>query len=275
MVKLPKTISLVLLASLLLLAAINFTVLNVKAQNQATVTILPALGGNTDPANGTYQYNDGASVTITPNANGQNGFTFSYWLISTPSGARTSTDIPLTLTVSAGSTYTIQPVFLVIQPIGVQNLPKNLSAAAIVVILPAVGGKTTPAPGTYAFDNASSLNITATPTSGWTFSHWAITGSDVTTGHGSIPTNLEPTNNPYNVNHGYGNTYYYQPVFTQTNASPTLTPTSTSSQSPTPSASSPSPSPTVPELSALTFGILLLAMIPVVIAAGKRRLLLK
>jgi hypothetical protein len=268
MMKLTKTISLAILTSLLLLAAMNYTVLNVKAQNQATVTILSSIGGITDPANGTYQYNDGATVTITPTADGQSGFTFANWIISTPSGTRISLVVPLTFTVSAGSTYTVQAVFQVIQPIGVQNLPKNLSTAAIVVILPAAGGTTIPAPGTYAFDNATSLNITAMPNSGWTFSHWVISGSDVTTGHGSIPTNLEPTDNPYNINHGYGNTYAYQAVFTQTSASPTPT-----SQSPTPT--SPSPSPTIPELSGIAIGILLLAMIPVVIAVGKRRLILK
>jgi hypothetical protein len=124
-----------------------------------------------------------------------------------------------------------------------------MSNLAIVVILPAAGGTTTPSPGTYAFDNASSLNLTATPDSGWAFSHWVISGN--ITSHGAAPLNLEPTDNPYNVNHGYGATFYYQPVFTQTNE--------------------PTPSPSIPEVSAVALAGLVLALIPVVLFARKRK----
>ena len=89
------------------------------------------------------------------------------------------------------------------------------------------------------------------PNNGWQFSHWVISGSDVTTGHGSIPTNLEPTDNPYNVDHGYGNTYYYQPVFTQSDTT--------------------SPSPTIPELPAVLLIAVLVAMIPIVLVARRTR----
>ena len=119
------------------------------------------------------------------------------------------------------------------------------------MVLPAAGGTTIPAPGTYALANATSLQLTAMPDNGWQFSHWVISGSDVTTGHGSAPTNLEPTDNPYNVNHGYGNTYNYQPVFTQSGST--------------------SPSPTVPELSAVLLIAVLVAMIPIVLVARRSR----
>ena len=249
MVKTSKVISLVLLSSLLLLTALSFTAVNVNAQSKANVNILGSIGGDTNPTAGNYSYDDGTSVTLTATAN--TGAFFSYWIISTDSQSRQSSTNPLTFTVSAGSTYDIQPVFTIIQTVGSQvGLPTNNPNTALVTILSASGGTTIPAPGTYAFTNLTAFNITAMPDNGWQFSHWVISGSDITTGHGSIPTNLEPTDNPYNVNHGYGSIYSYQPVFTQTNASP---------------------SPTIPEFSALGLVAILVAMIPFVLVARKRR----
>ena len=50
--------------------------------------------------------------------------------------------------------------------------------------------------------------------SGWTFSHWVISGPNLS--HGGYPYTATPTENPYNVNHGYGNRYDYQAVFVPT-----------------------------------------------------------
>lgn len=243
-----KFVGLILLVSLLLLAAISFSVTNVEAQSKATVNVLDSIGGTTDPAAGTYSYNDGASVTFT--ALPGSAAIFSNWIISTDAGSRQSTDNPLTFPVSGGTTYNLQPVFNIIQPVGSANLPKDNTTLAIVVVLGAAGGTTNPGPGSYGFTNATSLNLTAVPNSGWQFSHWVISGQ--ITSHGSAPVNLEPTNNPYNVNHGYGATYYYQPVFTQTSGL--------------------LPSPSVPELSVFALILLIGAMIPVVLVARKHRL---
>lgn len=115
-----------------------------------------------------------------------------------------------------------------LEPIPGQPLPENLAEAAIINILPSAGGTTTPKAGAYVMANASSFNLQATPLQGWTFSHWVISAPPgVTTSHGSEPANLEPTANPYNVNHGYGATYNYQAVFTQTSGTQTATPTPT------------------------------------------------
>ena len=97
----------------------------------------------------------------------------------------------------------------------------NYATAAIVVVLSAVGGTTSPAPGTYALENATSLQLTATPDSGWIFDHWVIGGYPLT--HGAYSFTDTPTDNPYNVNHGYGNTYTYQPVFSPTSTTYTNT----------------------------------------------------
>lgn len=251
----PKTkhVGLVLLSSLLLLAASVIYAGNALAQNQATVTILQAIGGTTSPAAGTSSFNDGTSVTITATAT-DNGYAFSNWLISTGTDVRVSSDNPLTFTASGGTTYTIQPIFTVIQPINITSVRQNLADAAIVVILAAAGGTTIPRAGAYAFTNATSFNITAMPDNGWKFSHWVISG-DTTVSHGGTPVNLEPTDNPYNVNHGYGSTYYYQAVFTQSGAS-----------------TSPGPSTTIPEFPIYAILLIIGAMvIPVVVLARKRR----
>jgi hypothetical protein len=98
-----------------------------------------------------------------------------------------------------------------------------LSKAAIVQILPSAGGTTIPNAGTYALANAEKFDLIAMPNEGWKFLHWTICGTD--TGHGSSPTNWSPTDNPYNVNHGYGATYIYQAVFVPVGSTePTPTP---------------------------------------------------
>jgi hypothetical protein len=70
--------------------------------------------------------------------------------------------------------------------------------------------------------------LTATPSSGWQFSHWVISGQPMN--HGIYDFTATPSDNPYTVDHGYGNTYAYQPVFTPVGSS-----------TPTPSGATPTP----------------------------------
>ena len=132
------------------------------------------------------------------------------------------------MALTGGTTYTIQPNFDLIAPPG-GNLPTNMTNAAIIVVLASAGGSTSPAPGTYAVSNASTLQLKATANSGWQFSHWTICGNSIS--HGGYPLNYAPTDNPYTVGHGYGYTYYYQPIFNQV-GSPTASPTASTSSSP-------------------------------------------
>jgi hypothetical protein len=216
-----KLLTLILLAALAL-AALSPTLL-VNAQAQATVIIVDSVGGTTNPT-GTTTYPDGSEVQLTATADPD--FVFNFWIISTDAGSANIFDNPTSLTVAGGTTYTVEPVFQTVQsPIGGQ-IPSNLQTAAIIVVLPSAGGTTSPAPGTYAIDNAANAMLTATANSGWTFSHWTICGTDIN--HGGAPTNWSPTENPYNVNHGYGYTYFYQAVFTPVGSNeptPTATPT--------------------------------------------------
>jgi len=241
-----------ILASILLLAIVNLGAIVVNAQGQETVTILDAIGGTTDPAAGSYQYADGTTQTFTATAD--NSYIFAGWTILSSGGSSISTSNPLSLPIVSGSSYSIQANFdPILLPPGQIGLPTSMASAAIVVVLASAGGTVNPPPGTYALDNATSLNLSATANSGWTFSHWVISGS--ITSHGDAPTNLTPTDNPYNVNHGYGSIYQYQAVFTPT------------------SSGSPGPSPTVPEFSAIYVGIVAVALLAIALGtfAVKRR----
>ncbi len=242
----PKqnTFGLIFLASLLLLSAIAMS--TVQAQNQATVNILETSGGTLDPAPGTYTYNDNETVTVTATPDVA-GISFSFWVIDTPAGSRTSTESPLTFSVVGGTTYTVQAIFQVTETIS-QAPPTNMANDAVVVVASATGGTTIPAPGRYALADATSLNLTAMPNDGWSFSHWVITGN--ITSHGTSPLDLEPTDNPYNVNHGYGQTYTYTPVFVQSGASP---------------------SPTIPEFSGWILIALLVAALPLALLVKRTK----
>lgn len=212
-----------------LVLAISAFLTSVNAQDTATVTVNSANGGTTD-VTGTTNYNAGDTVTIT--ALPDNDFAFVNWLVSSSDGTGDTqpTDNPLTFTAASGATYTITPVFAVPQPIPGRPLPTDLSTAAIVIIFPSAGGVTTPGPGTYALADASNFDLYAIPNSGWQFAYWTICGTNAS--HGTAPVNWTPAENPYNVNHGYGDTYRYQAIFTPTGSSPQ--PTNAPTATPTP-----------------------------------------
>jgi hypothetical protein len=232
MVKSKKIFALTLLTSLLVVAA--FASVNVKAQTQATVIVTPSLGGTTDPS-GTTTYADGTQVTFTATPDPTS--VFQYWVVATSEGSSVVSENPIVIPVVGGTTYNVQAIFSpLLPPPGVSNLPNDMATAAIVVVLAGAGGSTAPVPGTYAMADATSLMLTATPDSGWVFSHWVISGPNLS--HGGYPFTATPTDNPYTVDHGYGNTFSYQPVFTPEGTT--------------------EPTPTVPEFSSIaTIGIAL------------------
>jgi hypothetical protein len=197
-----------LLATLLVASAF---MMSVNAQTQATITMLPSVGGTTDPAAGTTTYNDGQVVTLTATPDAGNAF--QNWIISTPGATLNDPNPTTTVTVAAGTTYTIQAVFQAVSLLpNVPYAPFVAGTDAVIGILASAGGTTTPSPGLYYLTNATSFNLQATAASGWQFSHWIIYGPNLS--HGGYPYTATPTNNPYNVNHGYGNRYDYQAVFT-------------------------------------------------------------
>lgn len=225
-----------ILAAFAITAASSYV--TVKAQANGSITMFAAGGGSTDPAAGTQSYPAGTVVSLTATAGP--GFLFVEWDIVTSAGGTVDSNNPTTLTVAAGTDYAIDPVFNVIQQAIPTAPTTNFNTAAIVVVLAAVGGTTTPVAGTYALANAASFNIQANAASGFTFDHWVIGGSPMN--HGAYAFTDTPTTNPYNVNHGYGNTYTYQAVFKPTGSTT---------------------SPTVPEYSSVAAIIVALALVAV------------
>jgi len=218
-----QVLTLIVLISMLFAVVINQNIPSVKAQGQTTVNVLSSIGGTTSPDAGNYTYTSGSSDTFT--ATPDDSDIFLYWIVQSSAGANTITDNPTTITFTQDN-YNIQAVF---QPLNATLPPIfapsfNSANWAIVVVVAGLGGTTNPSPGVYAYANATTVNLTATPNSGWEFSHWVISGGPLT-GHGAFPFTDTPTNNPYQVGHGYGYTYDYQPVFTpisSTSASPSV-----------------------------------------------------
>lgn len=243
-------------AMLMTLLLLTFAA-NVNAQTQATVVVLTSIGGTTDPAAGTYNYADGTSVTFTATA--ITGFVFQEWIVSTDQGSNTATDATITIPVTGGVTYTFQPIFAPIQVPPNGNPIVDYSTAAIVVVLTSSGGTTSPVPGTYAINDASQLELTATAAEGWKFDHWAITGYPIQGAHGSFPFTPNPTDNPYTVDHGYGNTYAYQAIFT---------PTASGAATPTPGGATPTPTGGMGGLSTEWWIIIGLVVVIILILIG-------
>jgi hypothetical protein len=222
-----KIVALILLTSLLLIVVLN-TNISIKAQTTALVNVSASLGGTTDPEPDTYEYDDGDTVTFTAIPN-EEDYTFFYWVIfANGNPIKTTATNPVQLHVSEDVTYDIQAIFAVpINPPDVEERTPD-PADAIVVVLSSAGGTTDPEPAIYRIADATQLYLTAIPESGWQFSHWVISGFPIEGAHGDYPFDLTPTDNPYLVDHGYGNKYNYQAVFTPIeSAEPTPTPTTT------------------------------------------------
>ncbi len=262
-----STIALILLVSTLLITVLSEGIVVEAQEDQATVIILPTLGGTTSPPPNTYTYPDGETITLiaTPNE----GFEFLYWVIS---GEYTTThnqpplivpevylndpnwvpDLPnpdrtgidslqveqerLDVICGYGYTFTYQAVFA--PTVGGQG------SDAVVIVKDAIGGTTTPDAGTYTYAEGETITLIATPSTGYEFLYWIISGEYVTT-HNQPPLivpevylndpnyvpdlpnpdrtgidNLVLSQSRLDVICGYGYTFTYQPVFAPTSISP-------------------------------------------------------
>jgi hypothetical protein len=119
---------------------------------------------------------------------------------------------------------------------------------AQVILSATTGGTTNPAPGTYNYPNGTAIILTATPSEGYTFQYWSISGG-YNPGHNQVPIilpndfidpdtgqlmeayfaslplqgstlatydSLTATQNPLAVLCGFGYTFSYQAVFAPT-----------------------------------------------------------
>jgi len=198
-------------------------------QESVIVVVASSIGGTTTPNSGAYNFDYGANITL--QASPSSGFRFLYWIIhgnytpghnvpainypenaatdpnwvptfSSPSEVAQDSLVvstnPLKTICGYGYTYVYEPIFV----------PTNVAPAtsdAIVTITNSIGGKTNPGSGTYYYLNGSTINLKATPDSGFVFKYWVAIGED---GH---PTAI--TDNPTDIICGKGYTYSYQPMF--------------------------------------------------------------
>jgi hypothetical protein len=226
--------SAVLLLALLLSAFAVALSPNALAQNDVAtvlISVSPEEGGTTDPAPGSYTYQDGEVEILTAIPN--DGYEFAHWIIEggfstenlppliypinpdtgepidiplPPRVATKSTyesliviQNPLAIVCGYGYTYTYRAVFIPTSP--------SDRSDAVVVVRDAAGGTTNPGAGTYTFAEGSSITLTATASDGYEFQYWTATQQ----GDMAHPTII--MDNPLSPTCGIGYTYEYQPVF--------------------------------------------------------------
>ncbi|MGQ9641520.1 MAG: InlB B-repeat-containing protein, partial [Candidatus Bathycorpusculaceae bacterium] len=123
-----------------------------------TLVITVSEGGTTNPAPGTYLYDAPTYVTVT--AISYANYRFDHWVYD---GEDIGSANPVTVYV--GSSHTLHAVFTLI--------------TYTLKVETTTGGTTNPAPGTYTYPNGTTVQVTAIPSSGYTFDHWELNGSSV------------------------------------------------------------------------------------------------
>ncbi|MGD0495605.1 MAG: PKD domain-containing protein [Candidatus Bathyarchaeia archaeon] len=129
------------------------------------LTMVTTIGGTTNPAPGLHQYayNTVVTATATPDP----WYAFDHWELDSVNVGTTN---PYNVTMNQN--HTLKAFF---HPLYALNITTT------------AGGTTTPAPGTYIYDNGTLVNVTATANLGYDFDHWILDGFDV------------GTSNPYHV----------------------------------------------------------------------------
>ena len=129
------------------------------------LTMIATVGGTTNPAPGLHQYPYNTVVTATATADPW--YAFDHWELDSVNVGTTS---PYNVTMNQN--HTLKAFF---HPLYALNITTT------------AGGTTTPAPGTYIYDNGTLVNVTATANPGYDFDHWILDSFDV------------GTSNPYHV----------------------------------------------------------------------------
>jgi PKD repeat protein len=123
-----------------------------------TLTISVSQGGTTNPAPGTYTYDNPTNVSVQaiPSAN----YFFDHWAYD---GVDKGSQNPIIVYV--GSSHSLYPVFSLIN--------------YTLTIQTTTGGNTSPSPGTYVYSNGTTVGVTANPSANYTLDHWELDGSNV------------------------------------------------------------------------------------------------
>jgi len=126
--------------------------------------------GSTDPPAGVYEYDRGASVTLT--AYPAPGNAFGYWVINGVPNSRNP------VTIELYTDTAVEAHFLEQAPPAPPTPPVPPPAVKVkLTIIAHEGGSTSPAPGTYEYDAGSAVSITAIPSTGYVFDHWLVNGA--------------------------------------------------------------------------------------------------
>jgi len=123
-----------------------------------TLIIYVLQGGTTNPAPGTYTYDNPTNVSVqaTPNAN----YFFDHWVYD---GVAKGSQNPITVYV--GSSHSLYAVFSLIN--------------YTLTIQTTTGGNTSPSPGTYVYPNGTAVGVAATPNMNYVLDYWELGGVNV------------------------------------------------------------------------------------------------
>jgi hypothetical protein len=138
----------------------NKTITAYYVPTMLELTIIATEGGTTDPTPGTYTYSSGSTVTVTAIPNP--GYKFSHWLLD----GQTRSQNPIQLVMIAN--YTLTAVFVQIVQIVQYTLTISVNDPTM--------GTTNPPPGTYTYEEGSTVTVQATPAKGYKFSYWLLDG---------------------------------------------------------------------------------------------------
>lgn len=126
------------------------------------LAISTTAGGTTNPAPGSYTYDEGATVTV--KATPETGYRFGNWEVNGGISAVRTPEITLTM----DRDYTLVAVFSEAPP-----LKLTISATT--------GGTTTPTPGAYEYKLGTVATVSANPSDGYRFLKWQLDETDAGT----------------------------------------------------------------------------------------------
>jgi len=169
------TVSLTLLATMLLAVFCQSIIVANAQSDVATVIIQPSTGGTTDPAPGTYTYANGTNIvlTATPDA----GYAFHYWIVSGNATPGHAPGIPNYI-IDPDTGDVVGTIPRVPVPTGIDSLVFTTNPANITcgygytfqyqaVFTPAVSASPSPSPTASPTPSATASPtpvVTATPT---------------------------------------------------------------------------------------------------------------
>ena len=141
----------------ILLMTDDHTLQPIFAQINYTLAISAATGGTTNPTPGIYTYSGGTNVDVTAVPN--TGYRFDHWVFdSSPVGSANP------IRILMNSSHTLQAVF---------------AETYTLIIAVSAGGTTNPAPGTYTYETATNVVVTAISFTDYRFDHWEHNDVDI------------------------------------------------------------------------------------------------